>query len=160
AFASFEMGRGLLGRTAGKLGFWAMTPSPALATPTMLYYHYDFPDVEKILVSDVIRQIKAPQALADVVTINGYKYEIRFYLPSQVGSLVGGVYQVSGTPFVTWTVENPDASVSVCHRVRLTETRGASSSVFDYVYTTNTHSWKVTFPGGFREPEYTSGADE
>jgi hypothetical protein len=53
--------------------------------------------VELINVGGQLRQVYAPQALAEVVTINDFSYEIRYYLPSQVGAQVGGVYQVSGT---------------------------------------------------------------
>ena len=79
------------------------------------------PDIEVISIGSQLRQVNAPQALADIVTDNAFAYEIRFYFPSQVGALSGGVHQVSGSPFVTWTIQNPDASTNTYNRLQITQ---------------------------------------
>src|SRR5206468_1123840 len=86
-----------------------------------------------------------------------FQYDINFYLLSQVGAKVGATYQTNGTPpFVTWRVENPDASTNTFNRVRITETRGTDVKVYDSTYTAATGSWKLDYPGGLREDEWTT----
>ncbi len=161
---SISMGRATFGRSAGKLWIYQEQPSLALASPTNLFYTaMSRTDVEVIQVNGLLRQIKALQALADIVIINNYKYDIRFYLLSQVGSKVGGVYQLTGSPYVTWTIENPDASPTVFNRLRVTETRGGDVKVYDYVYTDATKTWVLTTPGSIREDDIvwaTSGGSQ
>jgi RHS repeat-associated protein len=93
--------------------------------------------------------------LADIVTSNAFAYEIRFYLPSQVGAISNGVHQLSGSAFVTWKIESPDASTNTYNRLRITETRGSDAKTYDYTYTGSPGSWKLDYPGGLREDERT-----
>ncbi|MCL4181778.1 MAG: hypothetical protein KJ072_29090, partial [Verrucomicrobia bacterium] len=146
-----SMGQTQLGRSAGFLVLARSTPHPSLATPDALQFTSTRPEIEVIQVDGRIRQIRALQALADIVVVTPYKYEIRFYLLSQVGAKQGGLYQVSGSPFVTWRIENPDASPTTYHRLQITEIRGAESRVHLYVYSSATHSWTLTQPGDLRE---------
>jgi hypothetical protein len=106
------MGAAQFGEPAGQIRLSQSEPSPLfLASPVLLRYSMNRADVEVIVLNGEIRQITAPQALANVETISQFKYELRFFYPSQVGAKGGnGLYTVSGAPFVTWTVENPDAS--------------------------------------------------
>jgi RHS repeat-associated protein len=151
--AAFGMGQSTSGYWAGSLMISEDQPSLALATPAALSYTATSPDVEVISISGQLRQVNAPQALADIVTDNAFAYEIRYYLPGQVGGIVGGVRQVSGGPFVTWKIENPDASTNTYNRLRITEMQGSDSRVYDYVYTDSSGSWKLDYPGGIREDE-------
>ena len=151
--AKFSMGRASADYSAGDLQIGSALPTPALATPAGLVYDTNRPNVVAVKVSDQIRQVKAPEALADIVVDDAFSYEIKYYLPSQVGSQVDGVYQVSGAPFVTWKIQNPDASTDTYNRLRLTETRGTDVKVYDCSYTASTGSWKFDYPGGVREDE-------
>ncbi|MBI4326531.1 MAG: hypothetical protein HY674_14890, partial [Chloroflexi bacterium] len=57
-----------------------------------------------------LRQIKAPQALADIQSTNG-ECALKFYLLCQVGTLTNGLFPIlTNAPFVTWRVRNPDGS--------------------------------------------------
>jgi len=151
--AEFSMGRTVMGASAGRLMTSAAVPSTGLFSPAALSYAAASPDVEVISVPGQIRQVNAPQALADIVTLDAFAYEVRFYLPGQVGALVNGVHEVSGSPFVSWKIQNPDASTNTYNRVRVTETRGGSVKAYDYVHTASTGSWKLGYPGGVREDD-------
>jgi hypothetical protein len=71
-----------------------------------------------------LRQINAPQTLADIVTVNDFKYEIRYYLPGQVGEKdAEGIYQITGDPFVRYVIENPEASTENYDKLKCTTDR-------------------------------------
>jgi YD repeat-containing protein len=154
------MGQALYGATAGQLFLRQTYSSPRLATPALLEYSATLQtnvDVEVIRTNGVLRQVKAPQTFADIVPVTDYKFEIRYYPLSQVGSKVNNLYQLSGSPFVTWTIENPDASPTLYDHLRITETRGAAVKQYDYTYTAANQSWKLSSPGGGREDELVLG---
>jgi len=115
-----------------------------LSTPGCLHYNYTTNnDCQVIYVGGAIRQVKVPDGLADVITNNGLKYCINFYSPTNVGSISNGVFQTSGSPFSTNTVENPDTSGTTTNQLRITDGTGA---VCNYVWKTN--GWEMTMPGG------------
>jgi RHS repeat-associated protein len=157
-FAQFGLGQATNGFSIDGLTLSSAQPSLTLATPAGLAIPTNNPNTEIIEVSGQVRQVTAPQTFVDIVTNNDFSYEIRYYLFSQRGSMVGGLYGVSGSPFVTWKVENPDASTNTYNRIRFTETRGANVRTYDYTYSgskTNT-TWKLDYPGGLREDEWDS----
>ncbi len=86
-----------------------------------------------------LRQVKAPQALADVVTISGSSFEIRFYIPSFIGAFTNGVYTLvaGATPFVTYKFES---GTSV---LKITEQRNGTSYVGDIQYNSGTKVWSL-----------------
>jgi len=95
-----------------------------------------------------IRQVNAPQALADVPippTTNGY--QINFYYPSQVGSVVGGVYQVSGSPFVSWLVTNPVPNSST-YQLQISESGAPYGLIKQWTYTYSAGTWSLQPLGG------------
>ena len=151
--AMFSMGRATVDESAGELRIESSLPSLLLATPANLAYGTNHTGTAVVWASNQLRQVNAPQALADIVVLNAFSYEIRFYLPSQVVGQADGVYQVSGDSFVTWRIENPDASTNTYNRLRLTEIRGSTVKVYDSVYNTNTCAWTFDYPGGLREDE-------
>ncbi len=91
----------------------------------------------------VLRQVKAPQALADIVVVpNGY--EIRFYKPDQVGTAkVGGVYPIiDPNPFVIWRVENPNPPAT--NQLRISEIRSSTSvREWNYFYWPESGKWTL-----------------
>ncbi len=153
--AAFTLGPTPSSSSAGSLRIFSQGPSLELATPAGLICDTNALDVETIMSGGAVRQVLAAQALADVVTLDDFSYEIRYYTAAQAGSKVGGVYEPSGSPFVIWKVENPDASTSTFNRVRITETRGSDSREYDYTYTAAGNDWKLDYPGGLREDEWT-----
>lgn len=56
------------------------------------------------------RQAFAPEGLADVQVLGGGGFVIKFYQASQVGTKSGGIYPLTGSPFVTYEITDPDAS--------------------------------------------------
>lgn len=158
--AEFSLGQTTNGYPAGILALWASEPSLALATPAALLFTGTSPDVQVVQALGQLRQVRAPQALADIITDNSFTYEIRFYLASQYSSLTNssGLYYPIGspTPFVTWTIQNPDASTNTYNRVEITETRGSQVNTYMYTYTAATGSWVLDYPASLREDQVTS----
>ena len=91
-----------------------------------------------------IRQIwSLADGLADVViTAIGASYEIRFYLPSQVGAKADGVYQVTGTPYMTLKIEKGESQAEV----NITKTVGGVSTLTLYRYSYAAEGWIVYYP--------------
>jgi RHS repeat-associated protein len=82
----------------------------------------------------VIRQVQAPQAIADVPappTTNGYV--INFYYPSQVTGQVGGIDQFSGQPFISWMITN--SNPSTINQLQVSETNLIYNSFKQWTYT-------------------------
>jgi RHS repeat-associated protein len=129
---------GFLRLEAGAMGAAVYTPAAlAVATP-------DGNSVSVIRTSGAARQIKAPQALADIVTLDASSYEVRFYSPGQVGAQDPGthIYAVSGTPYVVYRFENPDAASTA--RLKITETRGSNVRVNLYAYDAGSNAWSLS----------------
>jgi RHS repeat-associated protein len=105
------------------------------------------------------RQVKSPQGLVDIGTINSYKYELRCYYETDLARDGGGAYILDSngwytlnsgaTAFSTWTVENPDASSTVYNRLNITEARGGDSRTFAFTYTTTPQHWDLAKPGSY-----------
>jgi YD repeat-containing protein len=97
-----------------------------------------------------LRQIYSKtDGLADIVTVNDYKYEIRLYNHADIGAKSNGVYTVSGTPRMVWKIENPNQSDSDINECRITQTLASGVSyVFDWKYLDSSKSWQVTSGGG------------
>ena len=107
-----SMGKLTDGRTAYGLTVAEKTLSAAIYTPSALNYAAPgfTSEVDIVKTNDVLRQIKVPQGLADIVVVNASEYDIRYYRPADVLPKVNGIYGVTGQPFVTWKFKNPDTS--------------------------------------------------
>ena len=151
--ADFSLGQNISGQLAGMLNIWSAKPKNNLPTTGGLRYLGDTNSV--VVIKDTggnLRQILAPQSLADIVTITSTKYEIRYYFLTNVIGPLGGLYQSNGAPFVTWTVENPFSGTT--NFLRITETRGGSRWENNYVYTNQ--GWAYTSPGNLSKIEVSS----
>lgn len=143
----FHLGKDTTGASAGSLAVAATGVSSALHSPAALrLLSGSGPDVEVIKSGDDLRQIKAPETFVDIVTLTSSSYEIRFYLPSQVGTISGGLYPVTGSPFVTYLVDNPGSGSSV----RFTEVRGSLQKVTTYTYDSGTGTMEMSTGNGLR----------
>jgi RHS repeat-associated protein len=153
--AQLALGQSSGGFTAGNLTLYSSLPNLALATPAGLFSSAISADTQVITISNQIRQVKTPQALADVITDDAFTYEIKYYLASQYSSSTNsqGVYTNLGsyTPFVTWKIQNPDASTNTYNRVQITETRGSDVKTYLYTYTAGSGTWTIDYPGNLRE---------
>ncbi|MBT7299469.1 MAG: hypothetical protein HN849_08155, partial [Victivallales bacterium] len=112
--------------------------------------------VREIRVDDVLRQVKTPSALADIVIPadgltegdgNVCKYTVKLYRASQVGSAGGdGVYALipGATPFVSYTFENSttgDKDADFDHMRITREDSTTNTQVYDYEYTPGSDQW-------------------
>jgi len=133
----WEMSLGSVSRTLtlGKLVYQAdVLDSTAYSTARLSLA--DGSDPELIITdgSGYLRQILllqnngsgSVQTLVDIVTIShGFKVDV--YPGAQIGAFNGTVYGTSGSPSLTWKVENPDATP--VGRVKFTKTDGPDTEV-------------------------------
>ncbi len=145
-----ELGRLWDGKSAGKIRLLASSLNRGMYQPGSLAYSprsFDTNEVNVVQTNSVLRQVKVPFALADILPINDYQYQIKFYYPSLVTGIDSGtgIYQLSGgaTPFVTWKVEGPSSGTNW---LRITETRNGADSVTLVQFTNQT--WSVTYGAG------------
>ncbi|MBL9168615.1 MAG: RHS repeat-associated core domain-containing protein, partial [Verrucomicrobiales bacterium] len=146
----FSLGMQLGQGEVGEVSFSRPAPNPSNYSPSILEFVPMAPGVEKILAQGLLRQVKTSLALMDVQTVNAYKFEVKFYPIAQVGAQnpTTLIYAVSGSPSVTYTIENPDASATVYNRLRISETRGASTKSYNYTYVEATKTWTLVMPDG------------
>jgi RHS repeat-associated protein len=136
------LGRCLSGDSAGLLSMRESVPSKALCSPSCLSYDFQtnsdctviyYPD------ANTIKQVKVPEGFVNIVSNSAYKYTMQFYPTSSVVSFTNPLYALTGSPYATVTVENPDTSGSTSNRIRITAKDGKP---YDYEYSTN--GWKLT----------------
>lgn len=138
-------------QAAGVLGVEADQITAALYSPSALNAIVPTaPDV--IVVRDsnqAVRQVDAPQCLADVETIDSATYEVRFYYASQVGAQDPGthLFALSGSPYVVFQFKNPDAGTAT-NRLQVTETRG--SQIKTTLYTDSGAGMAMSLASGLR----------
>lgn len=120
----FSLG-GLTNSSAGAISFSLGTITPDLFMPGVLNYESVSPDVDVVRDpgTHVLRQIKASEVLAEIVTLTATSYEIRFYPSAQVGvkaagiysgsgNPLGGLYPVTGSPSHLWRFSSPKNSAA------------------------------------------------
>ncbi|MCP4640124.1 MAG: hypothetical protein GY851_06815, partial [bacterium] len=112
-------------------------------------------DVQGLYDFNGIRQVIAPETFADIVELDEFAYEVRFYLRENMSQDVDGDYVASGEPFVTWRVENPDADEEIFNRLTVTEIRGGESYPNEYVWDEAESAWTLNRGGGLRIDEKT-----
>ena len=117
------------------------------------------PGVEVLQPNGFIEQVRTPQALAHIQIIDAYKFEVRFYLLTQTGPMVNGLYSILNgqQPYATWIIQNPDGA-SANNRWKITETRSSSSRSWLYEYAVATATWTLTYQEadgtGIRQDEF------
>ena|GEM_PF-791866 len=150
---AISLGRGEQGRFAGWLGLWERKGGPGLWAPGALRCTATRPDVEVLRPEGWIRQVKAPQVLADVVqAADLLSFTVYLYRLSDVGPLSQGLY---GTPdptnaLASWTVSRggvPGTTVTVT----VGERHGADLRVYTLAYDTTDGTWTVSYPEGLRQ---------
>ena len=99
----------------------------------------------------VIRQVLTPTRLADIVTFNEFKYEVRYYKPDDIASSknAAGLYEpLAGTePFELWTVENPNGENSL-YEINVVRTVGGTARTNAFTYSEIMNTWNLTKDGG------------
>ena len=142
------LGRAGVHQSAGHLRVHETRPSATLATPAKLNFT-GLTNLTEIIrdSNDWIRQAKAPQTFADVVTTSPNAYEVRFYTAANSGVLTNGLYVPTGSPFVVWGVSGFATNTNL---FRITETRGASTTTNDFEWAATNQSWTLTSGNGLR----------
>lgn len=155
--ARFWMNLGLTsrGESAGQLRLETDALSTAVYTPAALVL--TAPPSETVVqavknADGVLRQVRSPQTLADIVQLDAAAFEVRFHDFAQIGAAdpSTGEFAVSGTPFVTYKIENPDAAQGLNVRLRITETRGSDSRTNEFSHSNATSTWSLSAGGGLR----------
>ncbi len=104
-------------------------------------------------------QFKTSQALFDLQPDSitpDYKYTISVYSVGNFSTTpVNGYYPPTGPASSTTTIENPDTSDALFNKLKITRTKGGSSTVTDYVYTAGAGNgdgeWQMITGGGLRK---------
>ena len=92
-----------------------------------------------------LRQIYAPENLADIVTLSANEYDVRLYKLADVGAKTGGLYPVSGVPLLTWKVKNPNPPFT--NRLQLIKTQGATTETHEYTWDAANNLWTLAQGG-------------
>jgi RHS repeat-associated protein len=146
--SSFSLGQTAFGASAGQLQIYSLTPSPQLATPAGLQA-FTASGVQVITNGAGVRQVLAPQELADIVTNNAYQYQINFYSPGNFSTnLTGGLYQPTGSAFKTVTILNVDGASDYNH-LRITESDTGVQT--DYTWNQANQQWTLITGSGLRQ---------
>ena len=133
------------GRSAERLSVREKTLSAAIYTPSALIYSppANTSEVDVVTTGNILRQIKAPQALADIVVINSSEYDIRYYRPADVGAKTS-VYAVSGQPFVTWKFKNTNPGTFTKLQIQKYENGNPlPSDISEYTWEPLTNTWTL-----------------
>lgn len=139
-----SLGEAIRGLYPGLFHIKRATPDAAIYTPDAINYGFDIDlNNEVIRSGTTLRQVLTEQALADLVVISAYKYEIRFYHAADAGTKVGGVYVPTGTAFRTWTIEDPDLGGGSNYHVRVTDDAGGTPAVHDYTWVPANQNWTL-----------------
>jgi len=141
-----NMGNLTDGRSAEHISIREKALTPGIYTPAALVYSPPPKTSEVDVVSNGdggLRQVKAPQALADVVVVNPSEYDIRYYRPADVGAKVSGIYTVTGQPYVTWKIKNPDPSTTTKLQILKIE-GGVTTDKSEYVWDPPVDSWSLS----------------
>ncbi|MGH8019572.1 MAG: RHS repeat-associated core domain-containing protein, partial [Opitutaceae bacterium] len=124
---SAGMGRLKNGDAAGDIHLRENNLSSSTFTPSALYFDHDNPDVRVVSPGGVLRQVYANECLADILADDNHTFWIRFYGRNAIGAQnPDGTWQVGGTPFVAYKLENP--VYPTVDRLKITRTWAVSGS--------------------------------
>lgn len=148
-----SLGRSGFSQGVGLLGFGESEASLAWSKPTNMTFFGTETYGECMTNSTCgIKQVMANDGLADVVIVSPFKYKIDFYTPSQIGAKTDGLYLTSGTPFVSWTVENPNTNSP--NLLAVLETRGSKVITNLFSYDPPSRTWELSAANGLRLESY------
>ena len=120
--------------------------SPAVLTLTV---NESNPSNEVIRTGGVVRQVKTLQSFVDIQTISPSEYEVKFYLPSQVGQkTIDGFFSLTGAPTYIYRFENPDSAST--NRFRITKIKGPRNTTHLFTQDIPSNSWIFETNNGSR----------
>lgn len=153
AALNFKLALGLGDTTAdaGALQIAALAPAAIISKPAGLKFPIPYSTVQTVETNGALRQIRAPQTLANVITNGDYEYYLDFYTPANFSGEINtntGLFDITGTNFVRWTISNTNGAGSY-HTLNLKETRpGAADRLFQYIYVPASNGWSLVQPDG------------
>ena len=155
---ALSLGRTDLGKSAGALRIEEQLPSATLGTPASLRYASAWQGVQLIQNGSDVRQVRAPQCLADVVTETPQKFRVDFYDNANIGTFNGTVFNQAGkTSYVSWVFENLDP-VNNDH-LMVTQVKGAVSVVNEFIWDPASQGWELREGDGQRKEKKTVVVD-
>ncbi|MES2308413.1 MAG: hypothetical protein V4507_06090 [Verrucomicrobiota bacterium] len=142
-------GNGLDYSRIGSLNIYETEITEAIYTPSILKSTASESDSNNEIIKEGenYRQIKTLQSFADIVTISPAKFEIRYYLPSQVGVKAGNLYLVSGIPAQTWVFEKPSSSTTNIPQLLITSHKGELTKTFLFARNIAANTWALETEG-------------
>lgn len=153
--ADFYLGKAKGGISAGHLYIEADDPSPELSTPKALQLSTMAKGTKALRSEDgTIRQVTAPQAFVDIIVNDNFSYELRYYHPADVlGKNCDRIYELNpeAVPFVTWRIENPDASSEVYNRLKIIQFKGTNTDTYEYTWNDAQGIWLLDRENGLRK---------
>lgn len=147
-----SLGRAQGGRSAGQITLDADAITPALYTPGALGVAVPY-GVGTAVVRDAagaVRQVRAAATLVDVVPTGAAAYELRFY-PAETAIApdpVSGLVAPTGTPYLVYRIENPDAAAA--GRLRVSRIKGEKVRVSEFSQDATTDTWTYSSGNGLR----------
>ena len=148
---SVSLGRLYNGVAAGRLYYLVQGLSSNAFTPAALLFDQPFTNntqVTLIQTNNLLRQIRAPQAVVDIPHDRTNSLELRFYLTNQVaGELdTNGLYAIlDDAPFVVWRFTNTSPATNIYTKWRLTEERpGWPTYTNEVEYVVTNQAWLLT----------------
>ena len=141
------------GRSAGSLSIREEQLTAISYSPDALIYtppgHTNEVDITQNA-SGNHRQIKVPESLADILVTSATEYNIRFYKAADVGSKDGsGLYSLTGSPFVIYTIKNPDPATTTRLQISKSE-NGGPADVSEYTWDPLIDLWTLSRSNGAR----------
>jgi RHS repeat-associated protein len=131
------------GKSAGTIGIYERAITEKTYRPISLVYTPPANEaIEVINPNQILRQIRTPRVIADIVEISSWEFEIRFYDPSQAVTKSAGAYQMAGTAHTVWKVRNPNPPA--IGRIQFLKTDGETITGEESSYNASTNSWSVT----------------
>jgi RHS repeat-associated protein len=121
--------------SAGVLWISEEAADASLATPAKLRYqgNTNLVAVTRGIGGDIER-IDAPLGRISITNVQTYSYDLRFFARS------GTNYE--STPFVTYTVHNPNGSTNA-NSLLITEQRSGRNITNDYTYFSTSNAWQI-----------------
>ncbi|MBP7830096.1 MAG: hypothetical protein KA248_09290 [Kiritimatiellae bacterium] len=144
-----SLGRMADGKSAGRLTLYARYPVPDLTSPLGLRYYRTGSGAEVIRSEDgALRQVRATQALVDIVTNSSISYDVRFYLPASAGEKnAEGLYEPVGVPYVIWRIEGTPGNTNA---VAISEIREGATKEYAYTWDAGYQGWSLNSGNGGR----------
>jgi len=155
--ATFNLGKTLSGFSAGLLMIHTNLPGSLLVKPEGLTTVVGT-NVEVIRVSSVLRQVRTPEGLVDIVVNNNFRYDLRFYTPLTFSTnKVSDLYPPTSNAFTTITIQDPDKGTNGYSHLQINETGDLGTRQTDYFWVAASNLWQLVTGGGLRKEARSDG---